>query len=224
MKKRSAFLTCLSVVALFGFAASAVAGGVTVTLTGASGPVVDGAVVGPYNARIQGYPGLNSVKIICDDYDDTVHLGEIWTAHVSTLNNLSNVKFNSPTQLHDYEAALWLTQLMLASPESQWGSYHFAIWAIFSEAARNSNGFLGNLTAQSLYRRALDPNHLYDFASFSGWAIFTPDSGQTDQNGNPITPQEYFVRVSEASSLLLLAIALIGIILGCRKFNLSIVR
>ncbi len=221
--KLSLRLTLLGAVVLFGSTTGAVAGSVSMTLTGASGPPDDGVIVGPYDAVIQG----QAVKIICDDYDDHVHLGENWTAHISSLNNLSTVKFNTGSALFNYEAALWLAKKMVTSDSTQWGSIHFAMWAIFSTTASYSLGFQNDPIAQALYNQALHPSKPYQLSDFTGWHIYTPDANQFDEFGFPLTPQEYFVQVvqvAEAPSLLLLAVALIAVALAWRKFNLIVVR
>ena len=215
MARRFAVLTCLSTVLFLGLSVSAAAGSINLTLTGASGPADNGVIVGPYDAIMNG----NAVQIICDDYDDHVHLGENWTAHASSLADLSAARFElgQSTQLHDYEAVLWLTQLMMGSDQSVWCSIHFALWAIFSTMAHNSAGFQGDALAQSLYTRAMFTN-TYQPAQFNGWYLLTPDRANPDGTW----PQEYVIQLPEASSLLLLVLALAAVVLATRKFKLAV--
>jgi hypothetical protein len=93
---------------------------VQVTLTGVNGVAKDGVDVDPYYGTINGNPAT----LVCDDFDHETYIGESWTATVSTLSDLSSVRFQqgTPTEtLQAYEEAGFLYNALLANP-SQYSS------------------------------------------------------------------------------------------------------
>ena len=76
-------LLLASAATLLFLAPSALADGTaTMTLTGAGINSLDGVLIGPYTATINGV----STPVICDDYGDESYIPEAWTAYVSALS------------------------------------------------------------------------------------------------------------------------------------------
>jgi hypothetical protein len=67
--------------------------GVKVNLTGVNGVGNETVDVDPYYGTINGNPAT----LVCDDFDHETYIGESWTATVSTLSDLSSVRFQQGT-------------------------------------------------------------------------------------------------------------------------------
>jgi PEP-CTERM motif len=171
---------------------------VTLQLVSPGTNVVAGVYVGPYTMQIN---GAGTIQIVCDDYSTETHSGPPpWTANVYTFANLSHTEFfNSTTpstaaqSTLNYEAAAWLTQQIFAvkptDPDYQdkIADMHYAIWAIFSGAAKTSTGF--DLDASNWYTQALGNNYGSGGYNFSNIVIYTPQTAGTAQEFMGVTPE-----------------------------------
>ena len=179
---------------------------VSVTLTGVSGGVQGNVYTSPYYATVG---TTANVPIVCDDYAHSVYIGESWTASISTFANLSNARFwqgNQTATLQLYDEAAYLFNELYLNP-SQTGNISFALWAIFdpsqvtSSAGWTTGGNAVNPTSAAGWL-ANAQSQTYTAGEFSNFEVLTPIS--------PTSPQEYLVRTSEPSTVLLLGIGLLA--------------
>lgn len=178
---------------------------VTVKLTGVNGATQGGVDVDPYSGTING----NSAILVCDDFSHHTSIGQSWTATVSTLSNLSNVRFqqgSSAATLQSYDEAAYLYNALLANP-SQYGNISFALWALFTPAAKNSSGFTSG--AQTWLTNA--GKQTFTSGEFANFEILTPTISGAD------SPQEMLTATPEPASLLLFGTGLIALGLIIRK-------
>lgn len=184
----------------------------TIQLTGVSGTSAAGDYTGLYFLTDNGKP----FAAFCDDFDTNTYIGESWTANAYSLKDLAQLKFNglddpealSGNYLLDYQAAIYLGQLMANTPASnpqQIDDLSFAIWGIFSANARASSGY--DAASLAFDNGALAMN--YSPGEYSNWVIWTPSP--TDSS------QEFISQPTpEPSALLLLGSGLICLSLLAR--------
>jgi hypothetical protein len=200
---------------------------VSMSLTGAGSNGLDGVLIGPYTALINGV----STPVICDDYADESYIPESWTAFVSPLSNLADT--NNPGQTALYEEVIYLSQELLAAPLNslQAGEIQYALWDVFDSSA------LANLTAFNSADGAAALWYLTDAqnnygtlsaAVLSEYTIYTPDiadpitcSGYAGSVCPQSPPQEFIVRTPEPGTLLLLSLGIGGLLFFGRRKRLS---
>lgn len=110
---------------------------VTVTFHAGSGVSainpLDGDSVGPYTAYVNGV----LTTVYCDDFSDSVSVGEVWTANVTNLSSpTGSLKYgNLPTATTLYTELAWLTTQFATQPTGQWGALQTAIWLLANPSA-----------------------------------------------------------------------------------------
>lgn len=214
-----AIRTLFSVVAaaVLLFAPSALADTASMLLTGV-GPngAMGGVFVGPYVGTINGV----STPIVCDDYVDESYLNESWTANVTTLADLTGIKWgglSNATTL--YEEAAWLTGKLATASPSQAGDIQFAIWAIFDPSAINGLSSGDQLVVEGLVTQA--QSQTFWTGEFANILIYTANTsdpilcnGQACAN---TPPQEFIVQTPEPGAAMLLLVGLSVIAIGARR-------
>lgn len=191
----------------------ALAGSVDVTFTGSSGQQdSSGYYISPYSATVNGV----NTTIYCDDFANTVTVGENYTANITNLGSgdLSNTRYGSITQtlatqnggsqafngLQLYEMAAWLTMQFTANGASN-GDIQDTLWDLFNPNSLDpgvkppqpsSNTWL--YAAEQNYS-SINPNNFYILTNVAPVNM----SGQVQE----------FLFTPEPSSLLLLASSLI---------------
>lgn len=122
-------------VALLCFAPSALAQ-TQLELTGVNGNNYDGIYIGPYDIQVGGSSG-QTYGMICDDFNDDIHVGSTWNANPVSVNasTLSQTLFGSQQgALQGYEEVAALSYAILFGNQGATNNalMQYAIWAIFS--------------------------------------------------------------------------------------------
>ncbi len=194
----------------------------TITVNDGGSIVSGGVYVGPYDFTTS---GGQSLKLVCDTFENEVYPPETWTAAVTTVGSGSGL-FGSTTSVQ-YEEVAWLAQKMFANlgntqtvADIQW-----ALWDIFDPGTcltgvsncdpygtpSDQSGIQGWLTS------AENPTN-YASGNYSDVEIYTPVSGWPSGDG---TPQEYIGIVNAPEpgtlSLMLLGLGSLGLMMVMRK-------
>ncbi|HVA65230.1 MAG TPA: PEP-CTERM sorting domain-containing protein [Terriglobales bacterium] len=201
---------CAVALAVFGLTALAAANTVPVTFTsttsGLGGPG-QGVYYYPYQLIVNG----SSVTVACDDYADTVHLGESWLASVNTFADLSHTLFFNSAGVGLYQQAAWLYSQFLPTPPLQDNvnaAINFAMWDLFDGSAPGFNTSNPTSTTSSKYWLNLAATQNLSGFDFSQFVIYTPVSGWPSNDGRP---QEYIGEVPEPGTVLLFMTGLLGL-------------
>ena len=184
---------------------SAFASSVTMTYKGHQGVVAkDGSpYVGyPYYVSFNGSSTLT--PLMCDSFDNDVHLGQTWTASaVPFLQGIKNSMFGSAMTL-DYKAAGLIFKSMLGGQMSTTAA-QWAIWGLFSTNASTNPYFLAkNFSSIDATYLALAANA--PSSAFKGLVLYTPTNGKPG-----VGPQEYIGTVPEPGTLTLMGTGLISL-------------
>ncbi|HWG38706.1 MAG TPA: PEP-CTERM sorting domain-containing protein [Terriglobales bacterium] len=229
--KIKTWLQCACTVAAF--VALAAASSVPVTFTsgtsnlGGSPNPPQGVFYYPYQLIVNGA----TVTVACDDFDDTVHLGEQWNATVSTFaGGLTNTLFwnaGDPNgSLKKYQETAYLYSNFTPAPPGPLdnnvnAAINWAIWDLMGKSAGSSDPNLpGTFGAANCFANTsacqqtsgywlnlAQTTNLSNF-DFSNFVIFTPVNGWPSNDGRP---QEYIGEVPEPGTVLLMASGLLGL-------------
>lgn len=207
-------ISLFAVIALFLAVAPSAFADTTATmyLAGAGSNVADGVYVGPYTATIN---GGSDTPLICDDYTHDSYVGETWTADVSTMSNLADVRF-SPG---NYDQVAYLATILFGlgnSPSNyaEADAVQFAIWSINDPSAiapATCFGASADDCVSYWLKQAADQT--YTAGEFANILIYTPQSGGD--------PQEFIVETPEPGTILLLCMGLTSLFLLKRRQTLT---
>lgn|ERR1700683_2482458 len=121
-------------------------GTTTMQFTGVNGVNNGVYYVSPYTGTMNyGTSSAQTVGLFCDDINNDVSIGEVWTANVTNMasGNLSNTRYgstinpnytNSANALKLYEEAAWLVS-QFGSHTSDYISLQYALWDLMSPGA-----------------------------------------------------------------------------------------
>ena len=202
---------CAVALAMFGLTALAAANTVPVTFTsstsGLGGPTPS-VYYYPYQLIVNG----SSLNVACDDFADTVHLGESWLASVNTFADLSHTLFyNGGAGVGLYQQAAWLFSQFQPTPPLQNNvnaAINFAIWDLFDASAPGINTSNPTSNTSSSYWLNLAASQNLSGFDFSRFVIYTPVSGWPSNDGRP---QENIGEVPEPGTVLLFMTGLLGL-------------
>lgn len=195
---------------------------VTISFTGLPSQTAGGYYVGYSQATIT-TPTNTFVNfdLMCDDFGSiTTFPSGPFTYNVSTLADLTQVRFQQPNVLNNYRAAailLYNFDGLGPVSASVAGDYNFALWELFSPAATPAYGNAATLLANAFTQVANGP--AANAAAYSQLRIFTP-------TGKAISNQEFLgittrtfggSNVPEPATYAMLGSALIGLVFLRRK-------
>lgn len=176
----------------------------------AGGPNISGNdYVYPYYFSING--SSNLTPLICDDFNDTVYLGESWNATTSTISQggMMTPVIQGMSKLQAYQEAAWLLDQLSGVPTStDAANINNAIWDLFAANAPTSTATSAWLTKAGNAVPTLSASY------FDQFVIYTPLNGWPSADG---TPQEYIGKVPEPATLALLGWGLVGLGVFRRK-------
>lgn len=125
--------------------------------------------IGPYTVQLySGAPGQPSFDAYCVDFFNSISIGTIWDANVSSLaGNLSLTRFGTAARTR-YQKAAWLATQFATSSTSQWDALHAAIWQ-FMTPDRPAPAI--GQTAVDIWKTAADAN--YAGINLDDWVVLT---------------------------------------------------
>ena len=194
----------------------------TITVNDGGSIVSGGVYVGPYDFTTS---GGQSLKLVCDTFENEVYPPETWTAAVTTVGSGSGL-FGSTTSTQ-YQESAWLVQKMFANlgntqtvADIQW-----ALWDIFDPGTCGTGvsncdpyGTPSDQAGIQIWLNDVQVDKDYVGGNYSNVLIYTPTSGWPSGDG---MPQEYIGIVTAPEpgtlSLMLIGLGSLGLMMVMRK-------
>lgn len=189
-------------------------GTTTMLFTGVNGANDGVYYVSPYTGTMNyGTSSAQTVGLFCDDINNDVSIGEVWTANVTNMasGNLSNTRYGSSTDhnpnytnaanaLKLYEEAAWLVT-QFGSHTSDYVSLQYALWDLMSPGAEPTSYSENGITVSQ-------------WLSWAGtnYGQINPANFEIVTNVGPLAyrgqVQEFIVETPEPATVVLLLIGM----------------
>jgi PEP-CTERM motif len=187
-------------------------GTTTMQFTGVNGVNNGVYYVSPYTGTMNyGTSSAQTVGLFCDDINNDVSIGEVWTANVTNMasGNLSNTRYgstinpnytNSANALKLYEEAAWLVT-QFGSHTSDYVSLQYALWDLMSPGAEPTSYSENGITVSQ-------------WLSWAGtnYGQINPANFEIVTNVGPLAyrgqVQEFIVETPEPATVVLLLIGM----------------
>lgn len=185
----------------------------SVTFIGATGPVVGGVYVAPYQLQDSAILGGATLNVVCDDYSDEVVSGETWNGQIENFSSNGAVSAGAlfsgvanSTTLYD-DAVYLYSEFLNGSADA--AGVNYAIWGLFDPSVVSGSAYASTDAAGLL--AGVTQSELNNF-NFTPYELITP----TGNGSTGSRPQEYIYQdaptpTPEPSSLLLLSSGLISL-------------